>query len=375
MTDLSGEVRLWCPDKSFLVELHQQFSFSTMEHRRVLREMWSRSSVSPGWDGRPTRKLAVEDLLLTLCVHATKHGWDRLKWVVDIAAVVNRRGSEIRWTHLLHLADRYDFRGMLLVGLALAHRNCGAPLPPEILDEINLQPRLRKLIEEQDSVYITDGLPRIRFAHSMALRAVTKPYLTRVAMTIRESLASTSMDVAEFPGSDRWLALVPAYRVWRLAQRHVFPPAALAHIDRMSRVLTKWAELAPGEKQFILRATMVVFLVRMALWLCTFKRVLSLTEEFDPPAVGVRGSAEASPERCARWIPSVARIIPKASCLTQALAAKWLLRSTNSSCELQLGVGKQAGKFSAHAVLLHEGNVVVGGRPLVERMYERIFSC
>ena len=34
------------------------------------------------------RTLSAEDLLLALCVHASKHAWMRLGWICDIAGVV-----------------------------------------------------------------------------------------------------------------------------------------------------------------------------------------------------------------------------------------------------------------------------------------------
>ena len=57
-----------------------------------------------------------------------------------------------------------------------------------------------------------------------------------------------------------------------------------------------------------------------------------------------------------------ARIVPKANCLTQALAAQYLLARSGYRSQLRLGVAKDnAGRLLAHAWLLSDGKVVVGG--------------
>ena len=48
--------------------------------------------------------LAVEDLLLYLCVHATKHRWERLKWLCDIAELLRAR-QDIDWAAIIERAD------------------------------------------------------------------------------------------------------------------------------------------------------------------------------------------------------------------------------------------------------------------------------
>lgn len=139
-----------------------------------------------------------------------------------------------------------------------------------------------------------------------------------------------------------------------------------------SRWRARWARLGRPDACFIARAIVILALIRVALWLCSFRQVVKLTDRFSPPSFP--GVEAATPDRCARWIPVAARLVPRASCLTQALATRWLLRSIGAECELQVGVAKRLGTFSAHAVLVHQGEVIVGGKPL-EYAYRRIFSC
>ena len=62
-------------------------------------------------------------------------------------------------------------------------------------------------------------------------------------------------------------------------------------------------------------------------------------------------------------IGRVSRFVPGATCLTQALAMKWMLMRRRIACQLRIGVAKDAdGVFKAHAWLETESRrVLIGG--------------
>jgi len=61
-----------------------------------------------------------EDLLVSLCAHATKHNWDRMKWSCDIAQFVRIYGDQLDWSALLTHLRRSKKDSVVLLGLALA---------------------------------------------------------------------------------------------------------------------------------------------------------------------------------------------------------------------------------------------------------------
>jgi hypothetical protein len=73
----------------------------------------------------------------------------------------------------------------------------------------------------------------------------------------------------------------------------------------------------------------------------------------------------AAPETLRRvgWgVRNSARLVPGASCLTQALAAQFLLARSGYRSQLQVGVAKDpSGRLLAHAWLVSSGRVVIGG--------------
>jgi hypothetical protein len=79
--------------------------------------------------------LSAEDLLLALCVHGTKHLWERLAWVCDVAALVNSHEA-LDWRALFGRAATARVERMLLLGLGLARSLAGAELPEEVWSKV-----------------------------------------------------------------------------------------------------------------------------------------------------------------------------------------------------------------------------------------------
>ena len=93
-----------------------------------------------------------EDLLLILCLHGSKHKWEELKWLVDVAELL-RIGTDIDWRRLTGEARRIGAYRMLAVGLRLANDLLDAPVPAEVLNDVRAAPSVASLASE-----VCDGL-------------------------------------------------------------------------------------------------------------------------------------------------------------------------------------------------------------------------
>ena len=85
--------------------------------------------------GRSVKTFSLEDLLVLLAVHGTKHFWNRLCWISDIAEIV-RSPRGLDWTQSEKLAADMGCRRMWLLGLSLAKEILDAPLPAGIDGQI-----------------------------------------------------------------------------------------------------------------------------------------------------------------------------------------------------------------------------------------------
>jgi hypothetical protein len=124
--------------------------------------------------------------------------------------------------------------------------------------------------------------------------------------------------------------------------------------------------LKPAEVRLVLRAFLAVSGFRLALWVLPFRRVVSLT----PGATRSDPSSIVSTPRAAWAVRACARRVPGASCLTRALALRWLLARSGVASVLHFGWQKGAdGQLQAHAWLMRDGKVVIGAEERIDSFH------
>lgn len=79
--------------------------------------------------------LSAEDLLLLLCVHGSKHAWERLTYVCDVAECLHTHEA-LDWRYVLARARRLRIERMVGLGLVLARALRGAAVPGWVLEEV-----------------------------------------------------------------------------------------------------------------------------------------------------------------------------------------------------------------------------------------------
>jgi hypothetical protein len=127
---------------------------------------------------------------------------------------------------------------------------------------------------------------------------------------------------------------------------------SLSRIRRLS-----WVECG-----LLANALMLVALTRLGLTCLPFwllNEVLVSSERTRPSR---NSSAKSLPVSQVVWaVIAASRWIPKATCLTQALAAQCLLKRNGHPAMLRLGVRKEGERLAAHAWLESQGRIVIGG--------------
>jgi len=122
----------------------------------------------------------------------------------------------------------------------------------------------------------------------------------------------------------------------------------------------KFWSLTWGERRLAIAAGCVVLTVRVGLWLLGFRAVHGLVLRAGPSARLSRRAPHSIP-RITGAVGAVSRFVPRATCLTQALAAHWLLSREGYAPSLRLGVRRDESDFQAHAWVECDGSVVIGG--------------
>lgn len=121
--------------KRMIVELHWTVSAPSFARPFEVDDFWSR--LGDGKLETTNIKLpAKEDLLLALCIHGSKHLWERLAWICDIAGLI-AVDKGLNWEALVRQARATGSERMLFLGLRLAADLLEARLPVEVETALN----------------------------------------------------------------------------------------------------------------------------------------------------------------------------------------------------------------------------------------------
>jgi hypothetical protein len=171
----TGAYALETPDRTLMVELHWAL---TRPHFPFALDL---DSVSDRLErvlvaGTPMPDFPPEELLLYLCVHAATHGWERLRWVCDVAQQL-RSHPDLAWERALEQAAALGCRRMFLLGLCLARDLLGAVVPTPVAAVLH---------SERALVPLAAGI-RARLCSSEA-RPVEMLEMHRIRLCVRERL-------------------------------------------------------------------------------------------------------------------------------------------------------------------------------------------
>src|SRR4051812_9079027 len=136
------------------------------------------------------------------------------------------------------------------------------------------------------------------------------------------------------------------------------------------RTVRRLVHLSRPERRLLLRAALWASAVRVALWVCPFRAAWRLARGL-ARAPSARPKADRpTPDAAARAVRRVCRYLPRATCLTQALAVYILLGRSGVDCTLRLGVVKTpGGRLLAHAWVEDRGRPLLQERVTVYSVF------
>ena len=129
-------------DQRILLELHWEVAPHLFASSVQESELWQ-NLTRIKLNDRDVNALSTEDLLFSLCVHGSRHLWERLGWICDISEIMARH--ELNWDALWQKAAAADNERMLLLGLHLAQKLLHTNLPPEVRQCCAADARLESL--------------------------------------------------------------------------------------------------------------------------------------------------------------------------------------------------------------------------------------
>lgn len=124
----------------FKLDLHWRLSPSYFPFTPEGDELWARA-VEVDLGSRCVSTLGPEDLMLFLCAHGAKHGWQSLSGVCDVAQAT--RAYQYDWEALAARANSLGSLRILLLGVLLAHDLLGAAIPNALIEAARAEPSVQ----------------------------------------------------------------------------------------------------------------------------------------------------------------------------------------------------------------------------------------
>jgi hypothetical protein len=113
----------------YVLDLHWGIGWSARADRRAAAALWAESRRVTR-DDVEMHVMTPEWELLALIVHAARHGWQPIKWLVDVHDYCASR--PVDWQTLCGLADRFDWRPAVEQTFGACRVLLGTPTPPGV---------------------------------------------------------------------------------------------------------------------------------------------------------------------------------------------------------------------------------------------------
>jgi hypothetical protein len=144
--DHMGELEMVRESDGLWVELHTAIVPSYFSNGRTSESLWSRTV--PARVARASVKaLDPVDEMEALAIHGSKHRFERLAWVVDIAMMA-RLLDESDWQRLIAGAGEHGTLRILRLSLLLAEDVCGMSIPRSIATTVRIDKVARRLARD-----------------------------------------------------------------------------------------------------------------------------------------------------------------------------------------------------------------------------------
>lgn len=161
--------------------------------------------------------------LLYLAGHGAQHGWSRLKWLADLAALIDRIGPADR-NALYAGTTLAEGRRALAQALLLCDELFGMAAPPAVIEDARRDWRLRALRRIALVSMTAGGAREMESLRFGTTRKNVSHYLLNASPAyLAEELRFDLADFSAAPAGSRWRWLGPLGRVGNWMQRHLLP--------------------------------------------------------------------------------------------------------------------------------------------------------
>jgi Transglutaminase-like superfamily len=126
--------------------------------------------------------------------------------------------------------------------------------------------------------------------------------------------------------------------------------------------LVKFFRLSSSDRKLLMKAIVLLWVVRIGLWLLPFQRLQNLLA-WTTGNITVASEPDTElVQKITLSVKRMSRYVPVSTCLARALVTVALLEEAGLPASLRIGVARSdARKLEAHAWVESNGKVVIGG--------------
>ena len=148
--------------------------------------------------GRDLPHVCDEDLLLLLSAHGVKHSWNQLKWICDIAQLIERRPA-LDWERALQRATRLGGRRVVLLACAMATVTLQTHLPSPVTSAIASDPIVPSLATGLGRRLLDRPPVRFGVLNNLRIRERTRDKVSYGAGLVDNLTTATVVERAAWP--------------------------------------------------------------------------------------------------------------------------------------------------------------------------------
>jgi len=197
-----------------IVELHWEVASHLFASSVQAKDLWSKL-IDVDLNGTSMKSLSADDLLFSLCIHGSRHLWQRLGWICDLSELISRH--EIDWEVLLRRSSNSGSERMFLLGLLPAQNLLDSSLPVVVRERFEQDRTLKALAEKISARLLVGDANHLpvgtldTFRYNIAVRKSFKARAQYMFYMLRPTDGDLKRDL---PSSMRFIYYVE--RPWRL---------------------------------------------------------------------------------------------------------------------------------------------------------------
>lgn len=104
-----------------IIELHWKLNKNDVSVLRDINALFE-NAIKISYQNQAFNSLPIEEEFIYLCMHASKHRWERLEWMNDINRLYERHQATYDWDKLLFIAQKENYYSAYFLGLTLLQK-------------------------------------------------------------------------------------------------------------------------------------------------------------------------------------------------------------------------------------------------------------